>query len=130
MMRKVDYVVAIVLGLFSAAALFTRASQAPASYIGNFTAPWFAQIGLFLAVLVTPAVLWLRLDRFATLHESVWFIALLPFLAGGLGVYMAVRFVIEKPTKTAEDWIIIIGGTIVYAASNAVLLYGVFKSRK
>jgi hypothetical protein len=123
-MQKIIYsLIAVVLGLATAFALYTKAVEVPASYIGSFTAPWFAEYSLFIAVILPPVVFRLRLHEIPFLRRVVLFVTLLPVIGAAAGVYVAVRYVLEQPNRTLVDLLIVIVGTAIYAMAVGVLLF-------
>lgn len=129
-MNKSTPLIAILFGLVGAALLFTKSSQAPAFYVGSFTSQWVPPIFLFVGVLLPTALLRFRLDRFFTRHRVVWGLVFGALIGGALGVYVAVRYVVEQPNRTVVNWLIVIVGTIIYALANGALLYWLWTVRQ
>lgn len=115
-------IVAALLGLVGAGLVYQHAAQAPASYIGNFTAPWFTQAALFFVVIIPPALAFSKLHRVMGMRRVVFFIGIIVWLGAFIGIYVAGRWVYESQ-GTVVDWLMVIFGTLLLVGSAGYLTY-------
>src|SRR5262245_32059346 len=110
MMKIVWMIVAAAAAFVGAILVYPIAQQAPARYIGNFTAPWFAQISLFLVIIIPPALVFSKLHTLPGMRRVTLFIGLITCIGAGVGMYTAIRFVYENEAPPL-DWFMVIGGS-------------------
>jgi hypothetical protein len=125
-MKIVRVIVAAAAGFVGAILVYPIASEAPASYIGNFTAPWFAQVSLFLVVIIPPALAWSKFHTLPGMRRVTFFIGTIICIGALAGIYMAGRFAYETQAPPL-DWFMVVGGSLLLVGGTIALLYWSFQ---
>lgn len=122
MMKVIRLIVALTAGFIGAILVYPIAQQAPARYIGNFTAPWFAQISLFLVIIIPPALVFSKLHTLPGMRRVTFFVGLITCIGALVGMYTAIRFVYENQAPPL-DWFMAVGGSLLLIGGSSTLIY-------